>query len=470
MNEQTKDFLQRLNYAQSYKYLERIKSIEVALQDIPLSPEQFEVLQEKYLTLLEQYGARTEYSYTIIKQLAKEKNRAIMSAGYLLYLGNEIEPHSHIVPCEEEQPNMASKHRQTYTYQDESGAYQTIRLAGDSKQDTDRAFQQFVLDGVPKKKAPTVKEFVDNTYWQNYVEPLEEKTKTSYGQMLKNNIIPFLGNKYLDQVTTTDVQQFYNWMATAASRGRKKNLNAKTIERVGALTRRIFAVAMDMGLVRDTPFKRTLLRNPGEKAGHHQALPHEVVDKVKREIPTLENDRQRLYMGLLVYTGMRKEEVLGMRWEDINLEEGFAMVKRVVVHPENNTAVVKDSPKTEHSARTVILPAPLRSILQPLAQEKGFVICGRNSEEPVNYSTFSRTYREAFKQLGITGYNNHDWRATYGTELKESGMSTALAADLMGHADERMLNTVYAPRRHEGIMAQREAVEKLNEFYTAKAE
>jgi len=76
-----------------------------------------------------------------------------------------------------------------------------------------------------------------------------------------------------------------------------------------------------------------------------------------------------------------------------------------------------------------------------------------------------RTYRAAFKKLGILGkYNNHDWRSTFGTQLKERGMSSAIVADLLGHADTRMVETTYARTRHEGILKQRSAVEALNDF------
>lgn len=75
-------------------------------------------------------------------------------------------------------------------------------------------------------------------------------------------------------------------------------------------------------------------------------------------------------------------------------------------------------------------------------------------------------YRKAFEFLGLKGkYNNHDWRATFGTQLKESGMSSATVADLMGHADTRMVETTYARTRHEGVMKQRNMLELLNADY-----
>ena len=77
-------------------------------------------------------------------------------------------------------------------------------------------------------------------------------------------------------------------------------------------------------------------------------------------------------------------------------------------------------------------------------------------------SSFERMYRKVFKSLGISGYNNHDWRTTFGTQLKEAGITSAQVADLMGHADTRMVEKTYAPTRHESIMKHKNTLERIN--------
>ena len=167
-------------------------------------------------------------------------------------------------------------------------------------------------------------------------------------------------------------------------------------------------------------------------------------------------------MGLLVYTGLRREEILGLRWEHINLEDCYGEVRQVVVYPNNGVAVVKNKAKTPHSKRFFVIPEPLREILAEYWQSTGFILYGRDPERPLSISTVRRVYTKAFEILGISDYTNHDWRATYGTQLKEMGVTSAQVADLMGHADTRMVETVYAPRRLTGIMKNKNAIETLN--------
>lgn len=465
MNDEARKRIDAIIYGQSDGYLQRLKAKEMLLYHVPVQPEEKKKLQDEYIELIRTYGARTEQSKAVLKNIALECKCGIMTSGNLMHLDNTIEQTSPIVPCREENSDMASQHRETYTYRDFEGNRQTIRLGGDSKKETDEEFQRFIVEGKKKHHAPTLENFVNDTFRSTYIDGLEATTKDNYEQYLKLNIIPFLGNRHMDMVTVRDIQEFYNWMATAASRGRKKNLNADTIKRVGALTNRIFTVAMEMKLIEDTPFKRTLLRNPGEPSKHHEAVPPEIVDRVKKQIPTIKKDRHRMFIGLLAYTGMRREEVAGLKWENVNLAEGYAMVESVVTYADKSKGEIKPYPKTDSSRRTVLIPAPLKAIMQPFERIDGYVVHGRDPQKPLCYKTLGRTHEEVFAELGIKQYCNHDWRVTYGTELKESGMSTALAADLMGHADERMLNVVYARRRHAGVMKQQEAVEKLNENY-----
>lgn len=311
---------------------------------------------------------------------------------------------------------------------------------------------------VGRQACVTVAEFIGSVYMPTFTKNLAPTTRENYRLYIALNILPFLGEMPMDEVTVATIQQFYDWMASAAKRGRKQNLNRKTIERVGGLASRIFKVASEMKVIPESPFKKTLLTIRADEAGHHEALPDAVVYGLKKAIPLLENRDERLYMAMLVYTGMRPEEVRGIAWEDLDLEGQYGRIVRAVTYPNNNHAHI-GKPKTNRSGRTVLLAKPLVEILRPEQQSFGFV-CG--GEQPWCYSKAARVSVKAFRHLEIEGYTDYDFRATFGTQLKEMGMTSAQVADVMGHADTRMVETVYARARHEGIMKRLADVERLN--------
>jgi len=357
--------------------------------------------------------------------------------------------------------------RQRYEIELENGEH--IWLTGNSLSDAFRKGLKKYGGGMPasKEPAPTLKEFVDQVYRPTFIQRLAPKTVDNYEGYLKLNILPFLGHRRMDEITVTTIQQFYDWMATASQRGRKKDLNAKSIERVSGLLGKIFRVAVEMKIISDSPIKKTLLQNPGQPAGHHQAISYADMDHIKREIPHLENERQRLYMVLLAYAGMRPEEILGLRWENVHLDAGYCDMVRTVTHVKVNgkekTTVVREAGKTKTSVRTVLLPAPVIQILKNATCKEGYVLSG---EKPLCYSTFKQTYQAAFEKLEFQGRcSNHDFFTTFGTELCGAGLFSKQVRDMVGHVDTRMVETVYIRTRHEGIMKHPDMLNQLNQAY-----
>ena len=397
----------------------------------------------------EQVGAIVAAAISAVLQSASTQN-----------LDNDIvyDNNSFSIQQHEGETNMPSMHCETYTYLSNTNDIRTIKLYGISKSDTDKKFQTFLMTK-DTSQTPTLREFTEETYYPGFIANLANNTIANYNVYLNNYIYPFLGNMKMNMITVSTIQQFYDYLASGNSHGLRNNINKRSIERISGLCSRIFKVALEMNVVSSTPFKHTLLRNHGVSAGHHKVIPDNIAQTVRSNIKTLPNACQRLYTGLLCYTGLRREEILGMRWEYLHLKEKYGEVHNVVVYPGNNKPVVKDTPKTVSSERIFILPDSLIEILEPEQHKRGYVIHGDTTEDLLPYSTMQRMYRNAFEHLGISEYNNHDWRTTYATELKESGMSSAQVADLLGHADTRMVETVYARARKDGILKHKNTID-----------
>ncbi len=361
---------------------------------------------------------------------------------------------------------MPSQYKENYLYYAGNKEIRTVQIFGRNKKETDEKFKAFLIDfNENRHDTPLFKDFINEKYRTTFLPKLSPTTQYSYKMVLDRYIIPFLGDKEIGKITVEDIQQWFDWLAKEDSATNRKALNEKTIERASGLGRRLFRIAREMKIVDDTPFKMALLTIEAKEAGHHEALPDEIVDRVKRTISELPDPRQRLYMGLLVYTGMRREEIAGLRWENLHLAKRYGEVCQVVVYPNGSEAIIRSKTKTKASRRHFIIPEALMEILEPLQQLSGYIIHGKDPEAPAPFSTLRRTYQKAFKALGLKGLgDNHDWRATYGTQLKEANLSSAQVADLLGHADTRMVETIYAITRHEGIMKQKDLVNALNPY------
>lgn len=355
-------------------------------------------------------------------------------------------------------------YRETYTYLDSFGNVQKIRIKGVDKAATDSKFQVF-LKHLEENKLITLDNFINTVYYKGFL-PKKASVVTTYKFFISKYISPKLGAKYLTDITVYDIQDMMDWMANGSKNGLRKDIVAGTIDRVKGLLSHIFNIAIDMKYMNDNPVKSTLLKNNGTDSEHHVALTDEDITEVKKKIPSLPNERQRLCMGLIAYTGMRPEEIRGLMWDDIHCEEQYIEVKRAVTYAGKGRHANVDTPKSKSSIRTVYIPKPLLDIFNGSKKEGGYIIHGKDNYSPIPQATWKRMIDSAFECLGIKGkYVPYDFRATYATQFKENGMTSAQVADLMGHADTRMVETIYARTRHQSIMKHAKEIEELNKAF-----
>lgn len=153
-------------------------------------------------------------------------------------------------------------------------------------------------------------------------------------------------------------------------------------------------------------------------------------------------------MALLAYTGVRLEELHGLMWEDVDLDNRFCIVKQVITHPKNSHYPI-DTPKSADSNRTIPHPLPLVEILRPSAQISGYILGGG---EPWCCLKMVRVFKHAKKHLSICGFNNHDFRTTFASQVCEDWATSKECAALLGHANTCMVERIYARARHESTM------------------
>ena len=265
-------------------------------------------------------------------------------------------------------------------------------------------------------------------------------TMVNRDRIMKNHILPKFGNTPIDQITTGDIQQWFNELAGTYSK--------ETIKKIKALMGPVFDGAVEDGHIPRNPLHSSRLKIGGRETVHHKALPPDKIKAVRDRIPSMDL-RERRMAALLCCTGMRIEEVLGLRWEDIDTERGCIHIRRAVVHPGRNMPEIKSTKsKTE---RTIPLPHHLLDELSP-KEETGFLLnsyTDLSRETPLSYTEAAKSFKRIQKQCGVEGYTAHDFRDTCATEWRESGISIDLIARLLGHKKTDVTEQRYVKYRPE---------------------
>lgn len=169
------------------------------------------------------------------------------------------------------------------------------------------------------------------------------------------------------------------------------------------------------------------------------------------------NDTDRRYMMLLLFTGMRRGEVLGLKWEDVDLKKNVFHIERSITFPRGKNDCEIGTPKTESGLRDVPISPELMKCLQPLGAH-GFIIGG---ETPITLSIHRRMMERINRTIDLHGASPHIFRHSYATLLNDVVASVKTIQSIIGHSDVQTTINRYVHSRDE---KKQEAVQSVNEM------
>jgi len=180
----------------------------------------------------------------------------------------------------------------------------------------------------------------------------------------------------------------------------------------------------------ENPAESTRLSIPSSKREERKALTQDELKDIISSLGKLKDDDRRL-MSLLLFTGMRRGEVLGLRWEDIDVETGWIHVVRNAVYPGGRNRAVIGTPKTTNGKRDIPLAPVLAEHLAPI-KSAGFVIGG---DAPITQTAFNKAMERIGRTIDLHGATAHVFRHSYATMLDAAGASPKTIQRIIGHAD-----------------------------------
>lgn len=295
-----------------------------------------------------------------------------------------------------------------------------------------------------EKNIPLFSDYILTWFETFKVPKLKKNTAVNYRIDIQKHLLPYFEGKRLDEITTADIQGFYN---------SKAHLAHSTVHCMAVILHGTFQSAIEDGY---------LLRNPTEskrlsmtdKKTERNALPAETVVDIIRNLWRLE-DFDRLLLSLLLFTGMRRGEALGLRWEDIDWQRRLIFIQRSVSF--NGNSPVIGSTKSKAGIRYIPLASPLAQALMPFEKEAGFILGG---ERPITQCKFLRTWERISKTICLYGATPHILRHSFITAAVPY-VDVKTLQSIAGHADISTTLNRYAHRQMNRIIAAGEALQGM---------
>lgn len=162
-------------------------------------------------------------------------------------------------------------------------------------------------------------------------------------------------------------------------------------------------------------------------------------------------------------TGLRKQEILALQWNDIDFESDIISVTKAVEHIGKRPSI--KTTKTESGIREVPLLNMLKEKLFPLkASASSYIFSDDNGKTPLSEHRFERLYKDYCRDTGIS-CSSRQLRHSYATVAVEEDIAPKDLQNALGHADITTTMNVYASARKKSIQ---KVAEKLNSKYSPK--
>jgi integrase len=267
-------------------------------------------------------------------------------------------------------------------------------------------------------------------------------TFSSYEGIVRLHLAPDLGRIAVAKLTPADVQRLLNAK-------RATGLSPRRVAYIHAVLRRALVTAERWGLASRNVAK--LVDAP--RVQHHEIRPL-TPDAARRLIETANGDRlQALYVTALA-TGLRQGELLGLRWEDVDLDTRRLAVRHTLARVNGKLVLLE--PKSDRSRRTLVLPEVAVAVLRAhrTRQRMERLVAGSRWHDtghvftttvgtPIEAARVTRAFHGALARAGLPRGRFHDLRHAAATYLLAQGFTLEDVKNLLGHSSITLTSNTY---------------------------
>lgn len=341
-----------------------------------------------------------------------------------------------------------------------AGKRQQIRRRGFKlKKDAEKAEAAIVADvarGTYIRPARvTVEQFLIDEWLPAKTSGLKPSTASSYEQMIRSYVTPRIGAAAIADVDGAMLNALYADLLangrTGAS-GRTGPLSPKTVRNVHGMLHRAF---------KDAVRWRRLAVNPADAADQPRKQTPEMkvwtAEQLRAFVDHSADDRLGAVWRLFAFTGMRRGEVVGLRWTDVDLTAKRLTIRQTITMAGDRPEV--GTPKTSAGARTISLDPDTVAVLKrwrkSQTEERLLMGAGWQGAEhdlivtepdgsPIHPQVLTRRFHAATKAAKVPQIRLHDVRHSYATAALNSGVPVKVLSQRLGHADIAVTLRVYS--------------------------
>ena len=296
---------------------------------------------------------------------------------------------------------------------------------------------------------------------------LQDRSYASYKMIVEKHFIPALGDIPLKDLKPFHIESYQNQKLTTGRKDKKSGgLSPTTVQNHNHLLTTALDYGVRMQMIKNNPAKVV-------KAPRRAEVDVKFLDKgeIKKLLNAAPESWIHDFVLFAVQTGMRRGEVIGLEWENVDLKNKKIHVKQILQRVRGQGLKFK-SPKTKSSQRTIDLNDELVNLLKDIKKhqakrrlrlgkkyytDKNLVFCNEDGS-PCNPQGVTRQFKRLAKKAGFFELRLHDLRHSHASLLLKEGVHPKVVQERLGHSSITQTLDTYS---HIQPSLQKEAAEKI---------
>ena len=276
---------------------------------------------------------------------------------------------------------------------------------------------------------------------------LSPQTYKSYSYLLQKHI----GRAPIGQLLLMDLSSttFRNYWAILIGAG----FSARTVRYVHTITKKALNQAIEDGALRVNP-----LQNVTPPKGPRKAAEALTKDQIDVLLDSIDNEPFRRIVEFALATGMRRGEIIGLSWSNVNLDAGTITIDQSVIR-KDGTDIISTNLKTKSSRRTITID---RKTIIMLKQQHAYcerlrlkaggsfdkyqlrLVFPDEKGHIIHQNTLSKMARHAFDKINLPHFTFHSLRHTHATMLVKAGIHFKIIQHRLGHSSFNVTMDTYS--------------------------
>lgn len=290
---------------------------------------------------------------------------------------------------------------------------------------------------------------VMNLWKIHYEKQVKVTTFTTTNSYLNNHILPIFKNIYIDQIDVRMCQEATNlWYSTYSEAAL-----------LVSIVNRIFKFGINQGFISENPMSK-VIRPKNTHKQSYEAPFYEKNELLRFLTAVKEDESLKAYtlFHVLAFTGLRRGEVFGLKWKDVNFEKMTLSVERSLIYNQQKREFQFSTPKTKNSLRQIgIDNNTLQTLLKWRNYQREFLLGrGYNVSSPEqliftsennHYMTdayLRRIIKRVTKKHDLPHITVHGFRHTHCSLLFEAGVEMNSVKERLGHSNIKTTMDIYA--------------------------